>query len=224
MFTAFIAIFLCVLFFIFKFIHQQINTGFIFYALYLLFAVAFVAVLVSSIITAIKSVIHRLSFCGKVKKLAKKKGFEYQTKNNAFISFFKSYRGEDIVLKKDDKVICLKFFPKPITKWSVHIIDGNKAELTKKMALLGTHVSSGTGVMYSGSRGVPVTGNLFSLKIKINLSFNSENTENIIIVPKCYGLTCVEGNSNQIVGSGHIFNKKSKIYFQNDFLNYFDRY
>lgn len=187
-----------------------------------MFAVVATLVLIGGIFNAIYSVCSRLTFCIKLKKAATSKGFTYQSKNSILLPFFKSYKGEDIVIKKGFRTIRLKFFPKMITKWFVHIEDEHKALIYKKVVLFGTNLAGRS--TFHTSNGRAITGKLFERPIKIDLEFNGKNDNDIIIIsPKCYEMTCIKGNAKQIVDSGYVYNKKHKFYYQKSFLDYLDR-
>lgn len=171
----------------------------------------------------VSSLLSRAVFCTKLKRLAKQKGYEYKGVKSPYLSLFLVYGGEDIVLTRREKDIRLKFFYTGIGSWFIHIINDKKACFTKKMAFMGFVRQKAPGTPYVGGSEWVKWGKLMSVNKKIDMSFTKEVSENIIIIPqKCLELSAVEGNSRKIVGSGHVFNGK-KLYFQKDFLNYFDR-
>ena len=181
--------------------------------------------LLRGVLIGISSVISRKMFCRRLKKMCKDKGYDYKEINSPIKAFFTVYGGEDIVISRRERVIRLKFFQGFVSKWFVHIENERVARIFKRLAFVGGNIkmSAYGGVNYSGSKGKVVSDTFLKFKKKIDLSFSKDNFENIVIIsPKCYDMTVVEGNSKQTVGSGScIFN--SKIYYQMDFLSYFDR-
>lgn len=166
----------------------------------------------------------RMIFCQKLKRLARAKGYEYRKVRTPYLSFVKSCKGEDIVLTRREKVFRLKFFPGFLSRWFVHMESDKKAQYTKKIAFLGGFIRPrAPGKVYYGNREWLLWNKLFQFNRKIDLEFEKNNSENIVIIPtKCNELTFVEGNSRRIVGSGQAYGNK-KLYCQKDFLNYFDR-
>ena len=195
---------------------SHINTYYLFTFLAAVFLVLWIFNITSSILC-------RMNFCHKVKKLAKEKGYEYKEVKNPYLSLFTVYGGEDIVLSKRENVIRLKFFQTGISKHFIHITNEKEARFSKRMAYIGFVRAKAPGRPYVGGKEWVKWGEFFALNKKINLEFSKDLSENIVIVsPKCIDLSCVEGNSKKTVGSGQeLFGKK--IYFQKDFLSYFDR-
>ena len=166
----------------------------------------------------------RIRFCSRLKKMCKEKGYAYNKCNSPVKAFFKVYGGEDIVISRREKVIRLKFFPGFTSKWFIHIENERKARFYKRFIFVGVNIKGrAQGGNFLGGKGSISSDGLFGYNKRIDLSFSKDNYENIVIIsPKCNDMTIVEGNSKQTVGSGIAYGK-SKLYYQKDFPNYFDR-
>ena len=166
----------------------------------------------------------RALFCIRLKRMAIKKGYDYEGKRSPFLSFIKCCKGEDIVLTRRNRVIRLKFFPYLMARRHVHIYDGKRASFSKKIAFLGGYIRPrAPGHVYSGPKNWLIWNSLFRYNRSIDLEFTKESSDNIVIIPtKCCEMTFVEGNSQRVVGSGQTF-EGMRLYYQKDLLNYFDR-
>lgn len=181
-------------------------------------------ILASGLLSGVSAMISRLSFCRRLKRIAESNGYTYTAVRHPIVPFFCSKTGEDIILTRRERVVRLKLFPGFTSRWFLHLQTDGTVFFFKKMGMVGGNIKGGAlGVPVSGGNGRVLSRNVIKFKKKADLSFTKDIGECIVIIsPKCIDMTCVSGNTCQVVGSGQPFGK-CRLYFQKDFLNYFER-
>ncbi|MBE6608908.1 MAG: hypothetical protein E7633_10195 [Ruminococcaceae bacterium] len=160
-------------------------------------------------------IIERRSFCKKLKKWAKKKGYTYKKVNSPVRSLFSSYAGEDITLHSQDKFYSIKFIPYLFSgQQSLHIENESEGVLTEYFIYFTNHNRHNT-TFDSDSIG---------RKVRLDLTFSNYNSQNIVVIPrKAYGVSFTD-HTSKITADCGVSYKDRFIFYRSDLLfSYLDR-
>lgn len=185
-------------------------------------AAAGIFVLFKYLWTRLFSILSRLRFCAKLKRWAKENQAEYATVRSPLASFFQVYAGEDIRLKTAKKEYRIKFFPYFVKKSIVHIVNDKEVLLAKQWALF--FVAHRYGATAGIGLGRPLPEEMLNHKKSLCLSFGEEAAgEKIVVIsPSCYKITCVNGNSKEVIDNDYVWSAMS-FWFQKQFFRLLDR-
>lgn len=183
----------------------------------------FLILFISRIIRLLFQIFERLSFCSKLKKWAKKNKYKYTSVKNPVESFFHSYKGEDIILAGEKKSYFLKFLPFSLSEKSMHIENDSEAYIAGHFALFKNHRNLIPKDDLNGMTPI-FSGETKCKKIRLDLSFDSEGNQNIVIIPaKAYSISFTDKNS-KIAADCAVSYKNKFIFYRSDLLiSYLDR-
>ncbi|MBQ1225488.1 MAG: hypothetical protein IIU77_05665 [Clostridia bacterium] len=159
-------------------------------------------------------IIERQSFCGKLKKWAKKNGYAYKKINNPIKSLFNSYAGEDITLHSQNKFYSIKFIPYLLSGQSFHIENENEGSINEHLIYF-TNFNRHNTTFDSDSLG---------RKVRLDLTFTNYNSQNIFIIPrKAYNVSFTDETSKIPADCGVSYKDKFIFYRSDLLISYLER-
>lgn len=186
-----------------------------------LLAVVGIFILLKCIWTWVSSICSRLRFCAKLKRWAKNNDAEFISAHSPMLSFFKAYKGTDVILKTTEKNYCIKFFPFFTKKSILHVVDENQAVFSKQWALFFTAHRYAAG---SAGVGRPLQEEMMQRKKKISLIFDETPGEKIVIIsPTCYKASCVTDNHAETIDNNYTWNKEITFWYQKSFFKHLEQ-
>ncbi len=166
-----------------------------------------------------RAAISRLRFKSELRRLARRAGGECHFLHSPLRSFFFLYAGADIVITNGEKKYAIKFFPRFIKNYTVHIEDEKTAYFSKSIALLWQ--SGRRHTIWSGV-GNAVENEFSFGKRKINLHMDEEGERIILLSPTCRKITATVANRAEAVDNGYEWQGMT-FWYQKSFFKFLEQ-
>lgn len=216
--TAFIVLYLLILFYVLCY-QSALAHETIWIVLFAIGAGICALLLLLGVLHLVRAAISRLRFASELRRLTRRAGGECRFLHSPLRSFFFPYAGADIVIANGEKKYAIKFFPRFIRNYTVHIADEKTAYFSKSVALFW---QSGTRHTIWLGRGNAVENEFSFGKRKINLHMDEEGEHIVLLSPACRKITATVANRAEAVDNGYEWQGMT-FWYQKSFFKFLER-
>lgn len=171
--------------------------------------------------TTVSSIAARLSFCAKLRRYARRSGFNYERLHSPLAPFRKIYAGEDIRLSRGEKIYRIKFFPYYTKRYAVHLFDRKRAQFSKDLDVIAKGKYLFTRLLWGPKI---LHADILEHERPIDLTFPEGKGKPVVLTYTRFKMTCVNKNNRDVIDSGYEWQDGDVTFWdQNVFFRYLER-